>query len=435
MSVRIVRLQAENIKRIQAVDITPDKDLVIVAGQNAQGKSSVLDAITYALGGKDAVPAEPIRDGAKSAKVVIDCGDFIATREFSSSGQRLILKSKEGVPIARPQDFLDGLLSKLSFDPLEFSRMKADARIKTLLSLTEGLDDKLTDIDRRRATAFDKRKEYNASVKTYNGQLAGMEAPKPDWPQGEVCLDSFNEKRKEIQERIDANNAVRAELRILDNRQADEWQQVQITRERYLAAKAKHDATVQLCGEQAKIVEKLVDPDISTVDTELNAAIEQNKLAAKRQQYEKVSKAKSDAEAWADKFTEQIASYDREKETTLAAAVLPIPGLAFADGDVRYNNQLFDQLAQSEQLRVSLSMGMAANPKLHVILVKDASLLDEVNIDIARQMAKEKNYQIWMECVGDRDDATVVIEDGSVLSQEELQIRRKAKEHVNPSSN
>ncbi len=61
--------------------------------------------------------------------------------------------------------------------------------------------------------------------------------------------------------------------------------------------------------------------------------------------------------------------------------------------------------------------------------------MDEVNIDIARQMAKEKNYQIWMECVGDREDATVVIEDGSVLSQEELKIRRKAKEHVNPSSN
>jgi DNA repair ATPase RecN len=423
MSVRIVKLQAENIKRIQAVEITPDKDLVIVAGQNAQGKSSVLDAITYALGGKDAVPAEPIRDGAKFGKVTIDCGDFIATREFSPSGQKLILKSKEGVPIARPQDFLDGLLSKLSFDPLEFSRMKADARIKTLLSLTEGLDDKLTDIDRRRATAFEKRKEYNASVKTYNGQLAGMEAPKPDWPQGEVCLDTFTEKRRQLQAVIDKNNQERNDLKTLTDEVVSRRNKVaELARQLEDAKTLLHEAESS-ADSQSVVAHNLADPDISSVDTELNAAIEQNKLAAKRQQFEKVFKAKSDAEAWADKFTEQIASYDREKETTLASAVLPIPGLAFADGDVRYNGQLFDQLALSEQLRVSLSMGMAANPKLHVILVKDASLLDEGNMAIARQMAKEKDYQIWMECVGERGDATVIIEDG------------KVKEHVNPSTN
>ena len=48
---RIISLQAENIKRLKAVEITPEGDIVVIAGRNGQGKTSVLDSIWYALGG------------------------------------------------------------------------------------------------------------------------------------------------------------------------------------------------------------------------------------------------------------------------------------------------------------------------------------------------------------------------------------------------
>ena len=52
MSVKITALEAENVKRIKAVALTPSPTgLTIVGGNNNQGKTSVLDALAWALGG------------------------------------------------------------------------------------------------------------------------------------------------------------------------------------------------------------------------------------------------------------------------------------------------------------------------------------------------------------------------------------------------
>ena len=67
MSVKITALQAENVKRIKAVQIEPaPTGLTILGGNNNQGKTSVLDAIAWALGGEKYRPAAAARDGAVS---------------------------------------------------------------------------------------------------------------------------------------------------------------------------------------------------------------------------------------------------------------------------------------------------------------------------------------------------------------------------------
>ena len=58
MSIKINRLEAENIKRVKAVMIEPTADgLTVIGGNNRQGKSSVLDAIMWALGGNKYRPS------------------------------------------------------------------------------------------------------------------------------------------------------------------------------------------------------------------------------------------------------------------------------------------------------------------------------------------------------------------------------------------
>lgn len=65
---KIISLQAENVKRLTAVSITPDGNLVQISGRNGQGKTSVLDAIWWALEGAANIQAEPIRKGADEAQ-------------------------------------------------------------------------------------------------------------------------------------------------------------------------------------------------------------------------------------------------------------------------------------------------------------------------------------------------------------------------------
>ena len=78
MSVKIAALEAENVKRIKAVALTPSPTgLTIVGGNNNQGKTSVLDALAWALGGEKFRPTAAVRDGALAPphlKVILSNG-------------------------------------------------------------------------------------------------------------------------------------------------------------------------------------------------------------------------------------------------------------------------------------------------------------------------------------------------------------------------
>lgn len=64
-SVKISSLELENVKRIRAVQIVPTSaGLTVIGGNNGQGKTSVLDAIAWALGGDRYRPSAPTRDGS-----------------------------------------------------------------------------------------------------------------------------------------------------------------------------------------------------------------------------------------------------------------------------------------------------------------------------------------------------------------------------------
>ena len=65
MSIKINTLQIENIKRVKAVALSPaESGLTVIGGKNGQGKTSVLDAIAWALGGDRYRPSNPKRDGS-----------------------------------------------------------------------------------------------------------------------------------------------------------------------------------------------------------------------------------------------------------------------------------------------------------------------------------------------------------------------------------
>lgn len=65
MSMKINRLEIENVKRIKAVKLEPAQNgLTIIGGDNQQGKTSVLDSIAWALGGERYKPSQSTREGS-----------------------------------------------------------------------------------------------------------------------------------------------------------------------------------------------------------------------------------------------------------------------------------------------------------------------------------------------------------------------------------
>ena len=113
---KIIHLQVENFKRLKAIDITPEGSVVKITGKNAQGKSSVLDAIWGALGGGKALPTEPIRQGETQARIRVELDDLVVTRTFTPGNSYLKVETKDGASYKSPQAILDKLVGRLSFD-------------------------------------------------------------------------------------------------------------------------------------------------------------------------------------------------------------------------------------------------------------------------------------------------------------------------------
>ena len=125
---RIIEFRAENFMRLSVVQITPQGNLVLITGANSQGKTSTIDAIWAALGGKDAVPADPIKGGKKAARIEVKLGDdtglkLIVERTFTEKGTYLTVKGPDGGKFPTPQKIMDGLMGAIGFDPLQFMRM------------------------------------------------------------------------------------------------------------------------------------------------------------------------------------------------------------------------------------------------------------------------------------------------------------------------
>ena len=171
---KIIGLQASNVKRLRAVEIRPDPDgsMVLVGGRNAQGKSSVLDSIWMALGGRRAQPARPVRDGAEHASIrlALDNG-LVVERTIEPDGKTVLRVSDGTATLRAPQGILDALVRDLSFDPLRFSEM-AEKEQAELLRRLVGLD--FSKLDRSRAEYYDERRLLGREVSQLEGELAGL---------------------------------------------------------------------------------------------------------------------------------------------------------------------------------------------------------------------------------------------------------------------
>ncbi|MEW5876072.1 MAG: hypothetical protein AB1752_12940, partial [Candidatus Zixiibacteriota bacterium] len=196
---------------------------------------------------------------------------------------------------------------------------------------------------------------------------------------------------------------------------ADVQAQIKVLQSRLDDLNGRGAAILNGIGGLKTKVAALVDPDTTEIDAQIAAASETNVKIERAAQYRERRKKLGAMAQEISGLTNNIEALDKQKADALAAAQFPIDGLCFADGDVSYNGVLFDQLSSAEQVRVSLAMAMSMNPKLRVILIKDGSLLDETSLGIIREMAQERGFQIWLEVVGNRADATVIIEDGAVV--------------------
>ena len=269
---KIIKLESENIKRLQAVEITPDGSLVVIGGKNAQGKSSVLDSIEYALAGTSSIPSKPIRKGERKARVVIEMDNLIVTRTFTEKGSQLIVSDKQGFPKTSPQTLLDSLTGKLSFDPLAFLTMEPEKQL-TIIKELAGVD--LSKLDEEKKKIYEERVLINREIKSIQGQIDGI-IKYEDVPGQEI---SYHELMKEQERKIvhnQTNQQEREKLIIFRTdveksyRHLDELkEQIKVLRKKWDEAIITDKEINDRYNTQLEIEDSLIDEDTDSIQTQI----------------------------------------------------------------------------------------------------------------------------------------------------------------------
>ena len=101
---------------------------------------------------------------------------------------------------------------------------------------------------------------------------------------------------------------------------------------------------------------------------------------------------------------------------------MPVAGLSLGNGIVMLDGLPLEQASDAQQLRLSVAVAMSANPKLRVIRIRDGSLLDEDGMALLAEMAKDREYQVWIEKVDSTGSVGVVMVDGEVAADHQTEV-------------
>ncbi len=370
MVYHIVKLEAQNVLRLKAISLEPDGSATIIGGNNGEGKTSTLRCIEMCLSGAGSLPPKPIHgDESKGTiklklrKEIEDELDIVRT--FTAKGSQLKITRKGGDKVGSPQKLLDTLVGNLSFDPLSFaagSTPEDERRRARIVSELAGLD--FTFLNDKRKKYYDRRTQVGRDLDTANTKLKDA-LHHMDAPEKAISVSELMEELSKAQEVGQANNKLREEVLIRSNEVAGFDQQIKTVGDQLKELKAKMDTLTAARGRAAvkeieakAAAEGVEEIDIQPIKDKIAGAEAINDKVRENETYQTLKAESDEFQASWDKLTGIIDATDKQKETELKEAAMPVKGLGLDDTGVTFNGIPFEQCSDAEKLRISMALWM-----------------------------------------------------------------------------
>ncbi len=417
--VSIASLELENVKRVRAVELQPnEKGLTVLGGRNGQGKTSVLDAIAYALGGERMRPDRVTRDGsATPAKMRVELSNGIVCER---KGKNSSLTVTDTTGMKGGQRLLDEFIGEFALNLPKFLNMsdreKADYLLKTL-----GIADQLADADRKVAEANAERTEIGRRARA--ARKMAEDSPFHEGVPGETLdvsalLDeqmfahetnqAIEFKRREVEAKRAESERMAAEVERLARELADATERMAI------ASSRSETVTGELEGLEADLA------NMEPADEQ--AAAEAVREAEAVNEMVRQNTARAEMLADADRLDGEyraagarVAKAKEELLSLLDGADLPLDGLAVEEGVLRFNGSAWGDMSGSEQLRVATAIVRELKPECGFVLVDKLEQFDPQQLAEFGEWASGQGLQVIGTRVAVDDTCTVVIEDGRVV--------------------
>lgn len=422
MSVTITALEAENVKRIKAVALTPaPTGLTLVGGNNNQGKTSVLDALAWALGGERFRPDAAQRDGAIAPahlKVTLSNGVVVERK-----GKNASLTVTDPTGRRSGQQLLNAFVEPLALDLPRFMDASDKEKADILLRII-GIGAELHTRDLEIKGLYDKR--------TFTGQLAAQKKhfaeemiSYPEAPDELVSASELIRQQQDILARNGENQRLRAQYAELEQQVQQCVDELKRTRERIATLQqladeldAKHTKLFNQRETARKTVSQLQDESTAELEASIRDIEETNRKV--RANLEK-SRAEDEAAQYAseyDRLTESIQQKRAERMALLNGADLPLPGLSVEDGVLTYNGKRWRDMSGSDQLRVAAAIVRRLNPDCGFVLLDKLEQMDMTTLTEFGRWLEAEHLQAIATRVSTGSECQIIIEDGMVKDAE-----------------
>lgn len=414
MSVKISAFEIENVKRVKAVAYEPTENgLTVLGGKNGQGKTSVLDAIAWALGGNRFAPSAPYREGSTippHLKIKLSNG-IVVERSGKNSSLKVIdtLGNKGG------QALLDAFVSNFALDLPKFMNATGKEKADTLLQII-GVGNRVYELETQETQVYNERRAI--------GQIADQKkkfaAEMPEFegvPNEPVSASELINKQQEILARNGENNRLRAEKDNLENLANNLQSEINRLNEDLRKYNSELTKVLAQLEQSRKTVAELHDESTAELERNITEIDEINRKV--RANLDK-AKADEDAKEYYGKYADMTAQLEKIRKTKydlLNNANLPLDGLSVEKGELTYNGFKWDNMSGSEQLRVATAIVRKLNPECGFVLLDK---LEQMDTDTLKDFAKwleSEGLQAIATRVSNGDECSIIIEDGYIKSE------------------
>lgn len=424
MTVKISSLEIENVKRVKAVYLEPSaKGLTIIGGRNGQGKTSVLDAIAWNLGGDRLKPSNPMREGSVVPPAIHMelTNGFIVERK----GKNSALKVYDPEGQKGGQQLLNEFIDQFALDLPKFLSAGNKEKAQILLQII-GIGEQLAIIESKELKYFNQRTQIGVIAKRKKAHAEELEYY-PDVPEEPLSASQLIQSQQAILAKNGENQRQRAGL--ADLKKKDEALQAEIKRlkEQYDTCMADHQNLLAAITNATKTVAQLQDE--STDELERSIA-DMDAINVKVRANADKARAQQEAEELESQYKELTGAIEearKEKMALLNAADLPLPGLSVNDDELTYKGSKWDCMSSSEQLKVATAIVRKLNPNCGFVLMDKLEQMDRETLAEFGSWLEEENLQVIATRVSTDSECSIIIEDGYVKNAEVDEPAKKDK--------
>lgn len=415
MTMKINKLEIENVKRIRAVKIEPTQNgLTVIGGNNNQGKTSVLDSIAWALGGENFRPTEAMRHGSNvppNLKIVMNNG-LVVERKGKNSSLKVTDPSGEKAG----QTLLNTFVETLALNLPKFMESSGKEKANTLLKII-GVGDKLLLLEKEEKELYSQRLTIG-QIADQKEKYAKEQVYYAEAPKDLISPTDLIKKQQEVLARNGENQRKREKVSQYQQSVVFLNQEVLVMREQLQKKEAELEEAKASLNVALMTAQDIHDESTAELENSIANIEEINRKVRANLDKEKAEEDAKEYRKQYTELTEKIEKTRTKKQDLLNAAELPLPELSVKEGELIYKGQKWDNMSGSDRLKVSTAIVRKLNPECGFVLLDKLEQMDMATLKEFGEWLEKEGLQAIATRVSTGDECSIIIEDGYVVGQE-----------------